>query len=77
MPTTKKVIGIIGSGFAGLSAASVLGAAGCETHIFEKNAMPGGRARQLYVEKTNQKKNIKHKKKYKKKKEKKDRKSVV
>ena len=42
----KKVI-IIGSGFAGLSAASFMAKAGWEVHVFEKHALPGGRARQF------------------------------
>lgn len=42
-----STIAIIGSGFAGLSAASYLSAAGHQVHVFEKNAEPGGRARQL------------------------------
>ncbi|THU38271.1 phytoene desaturase [Niastella caeni] len=40
-------IGVIGAGFAGLSAACYLSAAGHEVHVFEKNAEAGGRARQL------------------------------
>jgi phytoene desaturase len=40
-------IGVIGAGFAGLSAACYLSAAGHEVHVFEKNADAGGRARQL------------------------------
>jgi len=40
-------IAIIGSGFSGLSAAAYLSAAGHEVHIFEKNAVPGGRARKF------------------------------
>lgn len=43
--TSRKVI-VIGSGFAGLSAASHLAAAGFEVTVLEKNAVPGGRARQ-------------------------------
>ena len=42
----KKVI-VIGSGFSSLSAASYLANAGLEVSIFEKNDIPGGRARQL------------------------------
>jgi phytoene desaturase len=42
----KKVI-VIGSGFSSLSAASYLAGAGLEVSIFEKNDIPGGRARQL------------------------------
>jgi phytoene desaturase len=38
---------IIGSGFAGLSAASFMAKAGWEVTVVEKNATPGGRARQL------------------------------
>jgi phytoene desaturase len=40
-------IAVIGSGFSGISAAAYLGAAGHEVHVYEKNATPGGRARQL------------------------------
>lgn len=40
-------IAIIGSGFAGLSAACYLSAAGHDVHVFEKNSEVGGRARQL------------------------------
>ena len=42
----KKAI-IIGSGFAGLSAASFLAKAGWDVTVLEKNDIPGGRARQL------------------------------
>jgi phytoene desaturase len=42
----KRVV-IIGSGFAGLSAASFMAKAGWEVHVIEKHATPGGRARQL------------------------------
>lgn len=38
---------IIGSGFAGLSAASFMAKAGWEVTVLEKHNMPGGRARQL------------------------------
>jgi phytoene desaturase len=40
----KKVV-VIGSGFAGLSAASNLAQKGFEVTVLEKNAVPGGRAR--------------------------------
>jgi phytoene desaturase len=40
-------INIIGSGFAGLSAAASLAKLGYSVKVFEKNAMPGGRARKL------------------------------
>ncbi|WP_324721143.1 phytoene desaturase family protein [Salinimicrobium sp. HB62] len=40
-------IAIIGAGFSGLSAAAYLGDAGHEVHIFEKNSIAGGRARQF------------------------------
>ena len=42
----KKVI-VIGSGFAGISAASFLAKAGWQVTLLEKNAQPGGRAQQL------------------------------
>jgi phytoene desaturase len=42
----KKTV-IIGSGFAGLSAASFLAKAGYEVTVLEKQSTPGGRARQL------------------------------
>ena len=45
----KNVV-IIGSGFAGLSAACFLAKAGWDVTIFEKQSMPGGRARRLYAE---------------------------
>ncbi len=45
----KKVI-IIGSGFAGLSAASFMAKAGWDVTVLEKHNMPGGRARQMKVE---------------------------
>lgn len=37
---------VIGSGFAGLSAACCLARAGCQVTVLEKHATPGGRARQ-------------------------------
>jgi phytoene desaturase len=42
----KKVI-VIGSGFAGLSAASFMAKEGWDVTVIEKNKTPGGRARQL------------------------------
>lgn len=42
----KRVI-VIGSGFAGLSAASFMAKAGWEVTVIEKHAIPGGRARQF------------------------------
>ena len=42
----KKAV-IIGSGFAGMSAACFLAKAGWEVTVIEKNEQPGGRARQL------------------------------
>lgn len=43
----SKHIGVIGSGFAGLSAACHLAKEGNKVFILEKNSSPGGRARQL------------------------------
>ena len=40
-------ISVIGSGFSGLSAASCLAEAGQEVTVFEKNSLPGGRARKF------------------------------
>lgn len=45
----KKVI-VIGSGFAGLSAACHLAAGGFDVTVLEKNIVPGGRARQYSAE---------------------------
>jgi phytoene desaturase len=45
----KKVV-IIGSGFAGLSAACFMAKAGWDVTVLEKNDQPGGRARQLKAE---------------------------
>ena len=41
----KKLI-VIGSGFAGLSAASFMAKAGWDVTVLEKNDKPGGRANQ-------------------------------
>lgn len=46
---TKKVA-VIGSGFAGLSAASFLAKGGCDVTVFEKNDSIGGRARKFSAE---------------------------
>ncbi len=45
-----KRVGVIGSGFAGLSSASFLAKAGFDVTILEKNDSPGGRARQFQVQ---------------------------
>jgi len=45
--STKRSALVIGSGFAGLSVASFLAKAGFKVTVLEKNAGPGGRARQL------------------------------
>ncbi len=42
----KNVI-VIGSGYAGMSAASFMAKAGCKVTILEKNSMPGGRGRRF------------------------------
>ena len=44
---TKKSVIVIGSGFAGLSAASFMAKEGWQVTVIEKNDTPGGRARQL------------------------------
>ena len=46
---SKKVI-VIGSGFAGMSAASFLARDGWEVTVLEKHSIPGGRARKLEAE---------------------------
>jgi phytoene desaturase len=46
---SPKVV-VIGSGFAGLSAACCLAKEGCTVTVLEKNATPGGRARQFEAE---------------------------
>ncbi|MEM9325960.1 MAG: phytoene desaturase family protein [Bacteroidota bacterium] len=46
---TKKVC-VIGAGFAGLSAACHLSRLGYDVSVVEKNATPGGRARQLKID---------------------------
>lgn len=45
----KKII-VIGSGFAGMSAASFLAKQNCEVVVLEKHSMPGGRARRFSAE---------------------------
>jgi phytoene desaturase len=45
----KKIV-VIGSGFAGLSAATALADKGYEVVVLEKNAVPGGRARKFEAE---------------------------
>ena len=45
----KKIV-VIGSGFAGLSAATALADKGHEVVLLEKNAVPGGRARKFEVD---------------------------
>ena len=46
----KHKIAVIGSGFAGLSAAAYLAKSGFQVDVYEKNEEPGGRARQLKTE---------------------------
>lgn len=43
----KKKVAVIGSGFAGMSAATSLAREGFDVTVFEKNETPGGRARQF------------------------------
>ena len=40
-------IAVIGSGFSGLAAATCLAADGFDVTLFEKNELPGGRARKF------------------------------
>lgn len=44
---TKPAVAIIGSGFAGISAAAYMAKAGYQPDVYEKNESVGGRARQL------------------------------
>lgn len=44
--TNKKAI-VIGAGFSGLAAASILAKSGIEVTVIEKNSIPGGRARKF------------------------------
>jgi phytoene desaturase len=46
MPASRNVI-VIGSGFAGMAAASFMAKEGWQVTVIEKHAIPGGRARQL------------------------------
>ncbi len=46
MPVKRTAL-VIGSGFAGISAATFLASEGWDVTVIEKNATPGGRARQL------------------------------
>ena len=46
----SKKVGVIGSGFSGLSAATELASLGYEVLLFEKNNSPGGRARSFEAE---------------------------
>lgn len=50
MKDTVKKVALIGSGFAGLAAASVLAHKGHQVTVFEKNATLGGRARSFSAE---------------------------
>lgn len=47
IPSTTSSVAVLGSGFAGLSAAAYLAKAGCFVNVYEKNAIIGGRSRQL------------------------------
>lgn len=46
----SKQVAVIGSGFAGLSAATTLADAGYNVTIYEKNSSPGGRARKFDID---------------------------
>jgi phytoene desaturase len=45
-----KKVAVIGSGFSGLASAAVLAKAGFDVTVFEKNSLPGGRARKFEAE---------------------------
>src|SRR3982074_755856 len=45
-----KKVAVIGSGFSGLACASVLAKGGFDVTVFEKNSLPGGRARKFEAE---------------------------
>ena len=47
MAKKNKQVSVIGSGFSGLSAASMLAKGGATVDLFEKNDQIGGRARQF------------------------------
>lgn len=49
-PNSKKTIAVIGAGISGLSAAAYAAQQGNNVHVFEKHALPGGRARQFKTE---------------------------
>ncbi len=46
----KSTIAVIGSGFAGLTSSAMLGAAGADVTVFEKNMDIGGRARNITMD---------------------------
>jgi len=46
----QKRIAVIGAGYAGMTAAAILGSYGHEVSVFEKNDSPGGRAGQIREE---------------------------
>lgn len=45
-----KKVAVIGSGFSGLASATVLAKEGFDVTVFEKNSLPGGRARKFEVQ---------------------------
>ena len=45
-----KKVSVIGSGFSGLASAAVLAKEGFDVTVFEKNSLPGGRARKFNAE---------------------------
>ena len=49
LKNVRPEIAVIGSGFAGISAAAYLAKAGCSVDVFEKNDTIGGRARQFHT----------------------------
>ena len=46
-PQTDHYVSVLGAGFAGISAATVLADQGCHVGVYEKNESAGGRSRKF------------------------------